>query len=86
MESLINNQFVEDDKFRIKLIYKIKLKNHGTYVLKIVKEHEHPQKLIERQSEFSELLYSYGIDVPKRLKTVNGLYSYTETIEENMKC
>lgn len=96
IEGNINNIFylIEDYEKgtlpRAKVIVKAEMDNSLTYIIKFVLEEEHPVKLIEEQSIFSECMRANGINTAKRYKscdkycisyTVNDLI-YAVTVEE----
>lgn len=56
-----NNKTLE-----MKAIIKVEFNNRSPLVVKFVKENNHPQDLIERQSIFSEYLRSQSVLTPKR--------------------
>ncbi|GGA37738.1 phosphotransferase [Paenibacillus physcomitrellae] len=63
---LHEDQRKADGQPRIRIIVAVQIDTGQTYVIKIIKEAEHPAELMNRQSEFSETLRANGIPVPKR--------------------
>lgn len=58
----------DKDDLRIRVIAKVELCDKSSYIIKFVLEEEHPYKLIEEQSRFSEGLRCLGINTAKRIK------------------
>ena len=79
--SLLYAIFISKSLYR-KIILKITLENSNEYILKIVREKEHPLNVISAQSQFSEKLRECGITVPKRYFTLNNEFAVVYKINE----
>lgn len=79
---IINGQRLDMDGVtpRIKSITKVTIENGSSFIVKIVKEKEHPTHIIEQQSVFSQCLHKCGVRVPKRLMADTGKYCSIERV------
>jgi Ser/Thr protein kinase RdoA (MazF antagonist) len=79
---IINGQRLDMDGVtpRIKVINKVTVSDGSSFVIKIVKEKEHPIHIIEQQSVFSQCLHKWGVRVPRRLMADTGKYCSIELV------
>lgn len=85
-DSLINTYYIIERykkgiNPRARVIVKADVDSEESYIIKFILEEEHPQKLIEEQSIFSESIRESGIITPKRFKC-NGAYCIELLVEE----
>jgi Ser/Thr protein kinase RdoA (MazF antagonist) len=83
--AFINHYKLVDNDARIRLIAGIETTEGSRYVIKIIREREHPSELIQRQSVFSEALRQSGIPVPRRYPAADGGF-VAESIIEGAHC